>query len=80
MQQRWTQASLLSSFQLSREKYYVKGAPENIIRQCTCYYKDGTAVPLTAKDVERNSDAVMAMSASGLRGTLTYWMDYEWRN
>lgn len=48
----------------------MKGAPENIIRQCTSYYKDGAVVPLTAKDVERNGDAVMAMSTSGLRGII----------
>ncbi|KAK3716112.1 hypothetical protein QZH41_019645, partial [Actinostola sp. cb2023] len=52
---------------VTRELYYIKGAPENIIRQCTSYYKNGAIVPLTAKDVERNGDAILAMSSSGLR-------------
>ncbi|EDO35616.1 predicted protein [Nematostella vectensis] len=53
--------------EIARDIYYVKGAPENVMRQCTSYYKNGSAVPMTAKDVERIGDAVLAMSSRGLR-------------
>ena len=48
--------------------YYMKGAPEKVFQQCTSYYKQGSIVPLVAKDWEMFSDAVGAMSFKGLRG------------
>ena len=48
--------------------YYMKGAPEKVFQQCTSYYKQGSIVPLVAKDWEMFSDAVAAMSSKGLRG------------
>lgn len=48
--------------------YYMKGAPERVFQQCTSYYKQGSIVPLVAKDWEMFSDAVAAMSSKGLRG------------
>ena len=59
-----------SSFLLqdSSEMYYMKGAPEKVFQQCTSYYKQGSIVPLVAKDWEMFSDAVAAMSSKGLRG------------
>lgn len=51
------------------EIYYMKGAPEKVLQQCTSYYRQGSVVPLGAKDLERFNDAVAAMSSRGLRGT-----------
>ncbi|CAH3141856.1 unnamed protein product [Porites lobata] len=51
----------------SSEMYYMKGAPEKVFQQCTSYYKQGSIVPLVAKDWEMFSDAVAAMSSKGLR-------------
>ena len=51
------------------EVYYVKGAPEKVLQQCTSYCRQGSLVPLLSKDVEVFSDAVAAMSSKGLRGT-----------
>lgn len=51
------------------EVYYVKGAPEKVLQQCTSYCRHGSVVPLVAKDLETFSDAVAAMSSKGLRGT-----------
>ena len=48
--------------------YYMKGAPEKVFQQCTSYYKQGSIVPLVAKDWEMFSDTVAAMSSKGLRG------------
>ena len=57
--------------------YYIKGAPEKVLQQCTSYRRQGSVVPLTAKDLELFNDAVSAMSSRGLRGTVTdhiYWL------
>ncbi|CAH3177835.1 unnamed protein product [Porites evermanni] len=51
----------------SSEMYSIKGAPEKVFQQCTSYYKQGSIVPLVAKDWEMFSDAVAAMSSKGLR-------------
>lgn len=47
----------------------MKGAPEKVLQQCTSYWRQGSVVPLVAKDLEQFSDAVAAMSSKGLRGT-----------
>ena len=52
----------------AKELYYVKGAPEKVLQQCTGYYRHGLSVPLTAKEFEVLTDAVNAMSCNGLRG------------
>lgn len=49
------------------EMYYMKGAPERVLQQCTSYYKQGFNVPIGAKDGELFADAVAAMSSRGLR-------------
>ncbi|XP_078365360.1 calcium-transporting ATPase type 2C member 1-like [Oculina patagonica] len=49
------------------EIYYMKGAPEKVLQQCTSYYRQGSVVPLGAKDLETFNDAVAAMSSRGLR-------------
>ncbi|XP_067052106.1 calcium-transporting ATPase type 2C member 1-like isoform X1 [Acropora muricata] len=49
------------------EIYYMKGAPERVLQQCTSYYKQGFNVPIGAKDGELFADAVAAMSSRGLR-------------
>ncbi|KAJ7376668.1 ATPase, P-type (transporting), HAD super, sub IC [Desmophyllum pertusum] len=49
------------------EVYYVKGAPEKVLQQCTSYSRQGSVVPLVAKDLELFADAVAAMSSKGLR-------------
>lgn len=54
------------------EVYYVKGAPEKVLQQCTSYWRQGSVVPLVAKDLEQFSDAVAVMSSKGLRGTHQY--------
>lgn len=48
----------------------MKGAPEKVLQQCTGYYKQGSVIPVGAKDWEVFSDAVAAMSSRGLRGML----------
>lgn len=53
--------------QESSEVYYMKGAPEKVLQQCTGYYKQGSVIPVGAKDWEVFSDAVAAMSSRGLR-------------
>lgn len=55
------------------EIYYMKGAPERVLQQCTSYYKQGFNVPIGAKDGELFGDAVAVMSSKGLRGTV--WRD-----
>ena len=47
----------------------MKGAPEKVLQQCTSYCRQGSVVPLGAKDLEQFNDAVAAMSSRGLRGT-----------
>lgn len=49
------------------EMYYMKGAPERVLQQCTSYCKQGSNVPLGPKDLEIFTDAVAAMSSKGLR-------------
>lgn len=51
------------------EMYYMKGAPERVLQQCTSYHGQGSVVPLTTRDLEMFNDAVSAMSSRGLRGT-----------
>ncbi|PFX20921.1 Calcium-transporting ATPase type 2C member 1 [Stylophora pistillata] len=49
------------------EMYYVKGAPERVLQQCRSCHRQGSLVPLTARDLEMFNDAVSAMSSRGLR-------------
>lgn len=49
------------------ETYYMKGAPERVLQQCTSYHGQGSVVPLTTRDLEMFNDAVSAMSSRGLR-------------
>ena len=59
----------MSSFYAGRFRDVLhKGAPEKVFQQCTSYYKQGSVIPLGAKDWEMFSDAVSAMSSKGLRG------------
>ena len=60
----------ISLLQDAMEIYYMKGAPERVLQQCTSYYKQGFNVPIGAKDGELFADAVAAMSSRGLRGTV----------
>ena len=60
---------MICLFQDATEMYYMKGAPERVLQQCTSYCKQGSNVPLGPKDLEIFTDAVAAMSSKGLRGT-----------
>ena len=59
-------------FQNRQETYFVKGALEKILPQCTKYYENGQVYPLSQKKDQEFLTEAYDIGQQGLRGTVIY--------
>ncbi|KAK2192812.1 hypothetical protein NP493_22g04001 [Ridgeia piscesae] len=62
-----TEGALLACLMKKESSYYVKGALENVLRECTKYNYRGAPLPITSKQVSLFEQQATRMGRGGLR-------------